>query len=279
MIPTRLPPTPKTPPSPQTALTLVQDEQQHLDQVLETLAENPAEKGASEEEVASELARMQEEMRRTTRGDDRAALSQQIEMQTALVDQIRRGKSREEVDPDSPYFGHLRSLERGRTVDVCLGKATRLGGGLRIVDWRHAPVSRLFYCYEEGDEYTEDMGGQVREGEILARRTVHISQGELLRVSGGGETWVKHDQTWEPLAAEAAHLAGGQGTALRAGSSGTAKLGAGGRLRRPWWLGSRDPRPSSWPWRWSGAYTTPAPARSRAPACPAPAGSRRSRGG
>ena len=218
--------------TPRETSSVIRDEQQHLDRVLGYLSENPTDRGASEEEVASALARMQEEMRRTTRGDDRAALSQQIEMQTALVDQIRRGKSSEEVDPESPYFGHLRTRERGRIIDVALGKATRIGGGVRIVDWRHAPVSRLFYCYEEGDEYTEEMGGQVREGEILARRTVHIARAELLRVSGGGHTWVKTEDGWEELAAEAAHLAGGEGTALRAGTSTSAKLGGGGRLRR-----------------------------------------------
>ena len=28
-------------------------------------------------------------------------------------------------------------------------------GGVQIVDWRNAPVSRLFYRYEEGDAYEE----------------------------------------------------------------------------------------------------------------------------
>ena len=47
--------------------------------------------------------------------------------------------------------------------DICLGKATRLDNGLRIVDWRHAPISQLFYRYQQGDEYEEEIGGRVRE--------------------------------------------------------------------------------------------------------------------
>ena len=57
------------------------------------------------------------------------------------------------------------------------------GGGVQIVDWRNAPVSRLFYRYEEGDPYEERLGDRVVEGEILARRTVAIVEAELRRVA------------------------------------------------------------------------------------------------
>src|SRR5262249_61431092 len=61
------------------------------------------------------------------------------------------------VDRKSPYFGHLRLEENGKRRDVLIGARSFVepGGGVQIVAWRNAPVSRLFYRYEEGDAYEE----------------------------------------------------------------------------------------------------------------------------
>lgn len=210
--------------------TPVAEETQHLVAVRTWLYEHPEESGASEEDTVREVVRLQNEAR-VAKGEDRAAINQQVELLTAVLDQIRRGRPRESVDPDVPYFGHLRLVERRRTQDVFLGKATRIAEGVRIVDWRNAPISRLFYRYDEGDEYQEQMGGQVREGQIVARRTLHIAGGELLRVGTGDGTWVRGAEGWEQIVPGALQLAGGQGAALRAGSTRDAKLGAGTKLR------------------------------------------------
>ena len=89
------------------------------------------------------------------------------------------------VDRKSPYFGHLRLEESGKRRDVLIGARSFVepGGGVQIVDWRNAPVSRLFYRYEEGDGYEERLGDQMVEGEVLARRTVAIVDAELRRVA------------------------------------------------------------------------------------------------
>jgi DNA helicase-2/ATP-dependent DNA helicase PcrA len=86
------------------------------------------------------------------------------------------------VNVESPYFGHLRLREDSGEQEILLGKGTHLGGGVAIVDWRHAPVSRLFYRYRQGDAYDEEIAGREREGEILTRRTVTIRDRQLQRV-------------------------------------------------------------------------------------------------
>ena len=90
------------------------------------------------------------------------------------------------VDPASPYFGHLRLREQvaGRGAverDVLIGRATFVDAAARvnIVDWRHAPVSQLFYRYAEGSDYEERFGDRDVEGEIVARRTLTIEGGVL----------------------------------------------------------------------------------------------------
>ena len=69
------------------------------------------------------------------------------------------------IDPQSPYFGHLRlrehSPKRGEVErDVFIGRATFTDAKARvnIVDWRNAPVSQLYYCYGEGSDYEEPFG-------------------------------------------------------------------------------------------------------------------------
>ena len=139
----------------------------------------------------------------------------------SLRDQIAAARLEdvvEPVDPRSPYFGHLRLHEKERGErDVLIGKTTLVDGkaGVRIVDWRHAPVSQIYYRYEEGAEYEETFGERDVEGKVMVRRTVTIDDGELLRISAPQATFVRSDRGWKALGVEATELSGGQGSALR----------------------------------------------------------------
>jgi DNA helicase-2/ATP-dependent DNA helicase PcrA len=135
------------------------------------------------------------------------------------------------VDPASPYFGHLRLREdvagRGRVErDVFIGRATFVDpeSRINIVDWRHAPVSQLFYRYAEGSDYEETFGGRDVEGEVLVRRTLTIEGGRLARVASPQGTWVRVDGEWLERDTPLRALAGGERTGARAQGSG--RLGA-----------------------------------------------------
>ena len=155
-----------------------------------------------------------------------------------LLDQLRAARDRPQVDPGSPYFAHMRLRENGEPRDLCLGKATRIQRGIRIIDWRNAPISRVFYQYRQGEEYEEQVGDRTLEGVVEARRTVAIQQGALTRVDAPEGSYAKRkDGEWEHLEKHAPKLAGGEGTALqfhKAGSAGHRRLGtnlAGHRRR------------------------------------------------
>ena len=136
------------------------------------------------------------------------------------------------VDPASPYFGHLRLREqvRGRGLverDVLIGRATFVDSArINIVDWRHAPVSQLFYRYGEGSDYEERFDDRDVEGEILVRRTLTIEGGVLVRIASPQGIWVRRPRRRYPRG--------------RCGALGP----------------SRATRPTSWP-----AASRPAPAR------------------
>ncbi len=122
------------------------------------------------------------------------------------------------VDPKSPYFGHLRLNEDENTRDVLLGKHTYLSQeeDIRIVDWRNAPVSRMYYSYDEEDDYEEVFGGRMRRGTVSARRSVTIIDSELRRVSSQQGLFVQRKGHWVELDSKTSSLAGGQGTSIRA---------------------------------------------------------------
>ena len=155
--------------------------------------------------------------------EDVPALEQQMQRIAGVAQRRAAASEVEPVDPRSPYFGHLRLREQGRADrDVLIGKTTYVDSksGVRIVDWRHAPVSQLYYRYEEGAEYEETFGERDVEGVVLARRTVTIDDGELLRVSSPQGIFVRANEGWRAMGAASAELAGGQGKAARPDSFG-----------------------------------------------------------
>jgi DNA helicase-2/ATP-dependent DNA helicase PcrA len=123
-----------------------------------------------------------------------------------------------EVDAGSPYFGRLVLLENARKREVLIGRSTYLDSrtGVQIVDWRDAPVSRVYYRYEEGDDYDEVFGDRLVEGEVLTRRSLAISEGQLRRISAPQGTFLRRvDGSWVRAGQSATQLRGGQGSAPR----------------------------------------------------------------
>lgn len=165
---------------------IVAEEQEVLDGVL------PALKRIQEEEAdkAVELRKRRLELHKewtNARGDP----AQREAFEEALVEAERREKSHaaanrsRELPLASPYFARMVLEEKRRSQTVLLGKVGVVGQGLAIVDWRNAPVSRLYYDYDEGDEFEEEFGGKAREGTLSRKRRADIRAGRLEEVQAG----------------------------------------------------------------------------------------------
>jgi len=152
--------------------------------------------------------------------EDVASLIDQMHQVAALS--RKRGKGRSiPIDPKSPYFGHLclEDARTGRAREVLIGRHTLLddGDGLSIVDWRNAPVSRLYYRYEEEDEYDEEFGERTVEGRVVKRRSLAVTDGTLRRIAAPQGTFARGQQgQWrESGISERPSLEGGSGSAIR----------------------------------------------------------------
>mgnify|MGYP002634784304 CR=1 FL=1 len=194
---------------------IVAEEEGLLAEVKTLLEEEPYITPPSEAKIVAELLRLRDEMP-GAKAEDLGSLMEQYNQQHALLGQLRTARDRPQVDPDTPYFAHIRLAEEGGHRDVFLGKATRIQRGIRIVDWRNAPISKIFYRYQQGEEYEELLGNRYVLGVVEARRTLTIRRGDLIRVESPEGTFVAEEDGWQHLVRERARLAGGEGEAMRA---------------------------------------------------------------
>ncbi len=176
--------------------------------------------------------------------DDLPALFEQMHHLGAL--RAQRGRSiAGTLDSGNPYFGHMRleeqTPERGRGAtrrrDVLIGSRSYVdsAAGIRVVDWRHAPVSRIYYRYGEGDDYEEELGDRVVAGVVVTRRGVSIVGGEILRVSAPQGTFSRgRDGQWRRTSVNRARLETEQKWPAGRGGPETSRLGVGadGQLRQ-----------------------------------------------
>ena len=186
--------------------------------VQDRLARRAPKQGADEAPIVRELQRLREELVANPEGKDAMSLREQWHRQNALLTQLRAGKDAVQVDVSSPYFAHLKLEENGQSRDLFLGRATCIEDGLRIVDWRNAPVSRIFYRYRQGDDYEETFAGRAREGVVEARRTVRIRDARLDRIEAPEGIFLADVEggDWNQLEEARSKLRGGEASALRA---------------------------------------------------------------
>lgn len=186
------------------------------------------------EKEEKRLATTISEMRRTLAGEveDRRALNEELAAfrKEKLVSQDWKEKNAIEEEMGKvrarmagrsyqdtrvllkPYFGILEMEDDDLGgLSYCLGKGTFHGesGKVLVIDWRDAPISRLYYEYDAGEAYDEDIRGRERNGVISAKRQVEITGGNLQSISEKGMTLVRDAQgSWrEPSEMEGASSA------------------------------------------------------------------------
>lgn len=114
---------------------------------------------------------------------------------------------------ERPYFARVVLEEDGprgspRRTEFKLGFVSNTD--CRIIDWRKAPIARLYYEYNEGDEFSESVQGRERTGQIALKRSYEIKGGKLLRITTPGVSYELTAEGWR-RAADAAlmhHVAG-----------------------------------------------------------------------
>jgi DNA helicase-2/ATP-dependent DNA helicase PcrA len=144
----------------------------------------------------------------TRRAEDKALLASDEAVSHGLKD-----SKREEIDTltkqlENPYFARIvleedDVKETTRTIEYKLGFSAN--PELRIIDWRKAPISKLYYEYKEGDSYLEEILGRERSGVVTLRNRIDVERGSLKAVHNrfGTFYWNPKSGCWEATSGNA----------------------------------------------------------------------------
>ena len=214
------------PVAPNTPAARIVDEEIALwEKVLAFLQSSAASQNTSTSQHDAELIELRDAIAEA-KPEDLPPLIEQMARVSAVA-AGRRGKVLGPVDMQAPYFAHLRLRPSGQARagaparDVLIGRRGIIdrAAGIQIVDWRDAPVSQIYYRYEEGDDYDELIGGTPFQGEVELRRNVTIQGGRLRRIGCPQGTFFidpNDDTWWQADTVNVPSLSGGQGSASRA---------------------------------------------------------------
>lgn len=119
---------------------------------------------------------------------DLPAIFDQIHSNLSIV---QRNYTRKLPDLRHPYFAHLKLQEENKIKDILIGHQTFLSEDVVIVDWKNAPIAKIFFTYQENDLYEEEISGKEISGKVLAKRAVMFEMGKLLGVSFSGFDYFK----------------------------------------------------------------------------------------
>jgi DNA helicase II / ATP-dependent DNA helicase PcrA len=200
--------------------TIIADEERLFGQVSTRVAlgeEGDSLPSVGNTEIDRDLLSLRDQIAEA-RAEDLPPLIEQMTRLAALKGRLGGGKSLP-VDINSPYFAHMRLAEAGKHRDVLIGKRGFIdrSSNVQIVDWRNAPVSRIYYRYEEGDDYEEEIAGRRVDGVVECRRNISIAKGTLRRIGAPQGTFIRDARgTWHEAVGQLAPvLHGGQGKAAR----------------------------------------------------------------
>jgi DNA helicase-2/ATP-dependent DNA helicase PcrA len=169
---------------------------------------------AGEDKLHREAARAREltsQIVAARRDEDKAMLASDEAVSHALKDQKEAELQAIEKLLDKPYFARVVLEEETPTgtkaIEYKLGFAANVD--CRIIDWRKAPISKLYYDYKEGDYYSETIQGRERDGKVALRNTVEIERGELRKLSCRHGSFTRTPEGWRGAAAGRTRAAGG----------------------------------------------------------------------
>ncbi|MFH2129306.1 MAG: UvrD-helicase domain-containing protein [bacterium] len=174
----------------------------------------------SREDILEQMATISEQIPEASE-DDLSKLNEQLVRLNILLTQEEQ-VNEDGVNLNNPYFAHIRLKEKGRTRNLYVGNQVYQTPDfqIQIIDWKVSPIAMIYFLYEEGDEFEEEIDGRLFEGEIELKRIIKVTNGELVRISQGDMLLVKEDDgEWHQYVEQRYLLKGGATSASRPGSS------------------------------------------------------------
>lgn len=164
------------------ALAVVREEENTLCEVLSRLRDQ---RDHTKERFIAEEARAREltsQYVATRRDEEKQLIASDEAVSHALKDKGINDLAALDRLVKRPYFARLVVEEAGsKSIEYRIG--TVGNSECRIIDWRKAPISKLYFEYKEGEEYSEEIQGRERSGIVRTRNSLEIRGGVLQRIT------------------------------------------------------------------------------------------------
>ena len=186
------------------ALEMLREEEESLKKVLLSLREQ-LESTRRRLGIDADTVQVFEEQIRSSRlEEDRQQLAAEQLVAQRLSEMKQNEVSNIEKLLERPYIARImleEELPNGKIQKIEYKIGLQPNIDCRIIDWKKAPLSRLYYEFKEGDDYSEVIQGRERNGKILVRNKVDIHQGQLKKVSCRYGDFVFEDSEWKEASA------------------------------------------------------------------------------
>ena len=113
---------------------------------------------------------------------------------------------------ESPYFARMVLDQNGKRKNILLGYCSFLSTRIDfpVIDWRHAPLAKIFFLFREGDEYEQRLPKGMVEGTMILRHAVTIEHGELSQIRTASALYLRGRDGWEKVSSGQLGALGGR---------------------------------------------------------------------
>ena len=135
----------------------------------------------------------------TRRDEEKAMLASDEAVSHALEERNQSELKRLTKLIKKPYFARIKLEEEdqnGKIKEIEYKIGYSANPDCRIIDWKKAPISKLFYEYKEGDDYCEEIQGRERNGKIALKNTYEIDNSELKSISCKEGSYIRKNGEW-----------------------------------------------------------------------------------
>lgn len=186
------------------ALAMLHEEEESVRKVIASLREQliAARKRLGVE--ADNVADYEEQIRASRLEEDKQQLIADQAVSKKLSEMKKDELESLEKLLDRPYIARIaleEELPTGKLQRIEYKIGLQPNIDCRIIDWKKAPLSRLYYEFKEGEEYSEVIQGRERNGRIVLRNKVEIVQGELRKVSCRFGEFILESGEWKESSA------------------------------------------------------------------------------
>ena len=186
----------------QEVVDFLQTEESLLTSILDSLVEQ-LDKNRDRQSAQTSLARdLTSEIVATTHNEERVQIYSDEAVAHRLAKKANTDIKQLKSIVAEPYFARIEleeDLADGTTkqIEYKIGKIAN--PDCRIIDWRKAPIAKLYYEYQEGDLYDEEILGRERTGEVKLKNSYEIAKQKIESINCRHGKFGKKDGVWQEM--------------------------------------------------------------------------------